>query len=107
MGGGDIPQGRLVDPVGRHDRYANRRLRPDRRRPLATFEQRALAEQGAGTDLGDGVAVDLDVTTPSRSRKSSPPSSPSLTSASPCSRLRRSSSLPSRMIEAESSRSSP
>ena len=40
------------------------RPRPDGRRSLAAFEQRAFAEQGAGTDLGHRVAVDLDVDDP-------------------------------------------
>src|SRR5436190_17863646 len=61
MRGGELRQRGLVDRVGWHDGHANRRLRPDRRRPLAAFEQRTLAEQGAGADLSHGVAVDLDI----------------------------------------------
>src|SRR2546423_7108351 len=61
MRGGELRECRLVDRVRRHDGHANRGLCPDGRRSLAAFEQRALAEQGAGADLGHRIAVDLDV----------------------------------------------
>jgi hypothetical protein len=102
---GELRQRRLVDRVHRDHRDANRRLGQDGRRALAALEHRALPEQGAGPDLGDRFAVDLDVDDPSSSRKSSSPGSPSRISASPCLTVRRSSFLPSRMIEADSSRS--
>src|SRR5256885_10784077 len=61
MRGGELRECRLVDRVRGHDGHANRGLCPDGRRSLAAFEQRALAEQGAGADLGYWIAVDLDV----------------------------------------------
>src|SRR5213592_4272461 len=61
MRGGELRERRLVDRVRRHDGHPNRRRCPDGRRALAALEQRALAEQGTGADLGHPVAVDLDV----------------------------------------------
>src|SRR5512133_2439834 len=61
MRGGELRERRLVDRVRRHDGDPNRRRRPDGCRALAALEQRALAEQGTGADLGHPVAVDLDV----------------------------------------------
>src|SRR6187397_2218608 len=54
-------QGSLVDGIARHHGDPNRRRRPDRCRALAALQQRAFAEQRAWADLGDLVAVDLDV----------------------------------------------
>src|SRR5512132_444647 len=61
MRGCELRERRLVDRVRWHDGHPNRRRRPDGRRPLAALEQRALAEQGTGPDLGHRVTVDLDV----------------------------------------------
>src|SRR2546423_7198081 len=51
----------LIDLVRRDHGNAQRRRRQQGRRPLAALEQRPLAKQRAGADLGDHVAVDLDV----------------------------------------------
>src|SRR6266566_321572 len=59
--GRKLRQGGLVDRIARHHGDANRCRCPDRCRPLAALEQRTLAQQRAGADLGDLVAVDLDV----------------------------------------------
>src|SRR6185436_20794952 len=61
---GELRERRLVDRVRGDDRNTDRRLGPDRRRTLAALEQRALAEQRTGPDLGHPVAVDLDVDDP-------------------------------------------
>src|SRR2546430_6422278 len=61
MRGGELRERRLFDRVRRHDGHPNRRRCPDGRRALAALEQRALAEQGPRADLGDRVAVDLDI----------------------------------------------
>src|SRR5438093_8513875 len=49
-----------VDSVARDDRNAARGRRAERRLAGAAFEQRPLADERAGTDLGDLLAVDLD-----------------------------------------------
>src|SRR2546421_2742705 len=59
--GRKLRQGGLVDRVARHHGDANRCRCPNRCGALAALEQRTLAQQRAGADLGDLVAVDLDV----------------------------------------------
>src|SRR6266568_1247150 len=59
--GRKLRQGGLVDRVARHHGDADRRRCPNRRSSLAALEERALAQQRAGADLGHLVAVDLDI----------------------------------------------
>src|SRR6478672_8585237 len=61
MRGRKLRQGGLIDGIARHHGDPNWRRCPDRCRALAALQQRAFAEQRAWADLGNLVAVDLDV----------------------------------------------